>query len=67
NTVVNNIEYNILARNESITGWIEVVEETKPRNIRVLRAGHSLLGGVFKETVRLVERGISHNRERALQ
>ncbi|CAG8444762.1 6122_t:CDS:2 [Dentiscutata erythropus] len=50
NTVVNNVEYTILARNESITGWIEVVEEIKPRNIRVLRAGHSLLGGVFRET-----------------
>ncbi|RIB04712.1 S-adenosyl-L-methionine-dependent methyltransferase [Gigaspora rosea] len=80
NTVDNNIEYNILARNESITGWIEVVEEIKPRNIRVLRAGHSLLGGIFRETrdsiygcfylmeaVRLIERGVSHEHERALQ
>ncbi|CAG8699977.1 8411_t:CDS:2, partial [Cetraspora pellucida] len=66
-TLKASLQYNILSRNESITGWIEVVEEIKPRNIRVLRAGHSLLGGVFKETVRLVERGISHKHERALQ
>jgi CDGSH-type Zn-finger protein len=29
---------------------IEIVEETKPRNIRVMRAGHSLIGGIYKNT-----------------
>ncbi|RUO95939.1 hypothetical protein BC936DRAFT_142932, partial [Jimgerdemannia flammicorona] len=62
--------YRILARTESITGWISVVEELPPgRNIRLLRAGHSILGGIFRatgdsvfgafyfmEAVRLVER-----------
>ncbi|CAG8754358.1 42745_t:CDS:2, partial [Gigaspora margarita] len=50
NTIDNNIEYNILAHNESITGWIEVIEEIKPRNIHVLYARHFLLEGIFRET-----------------
>ncbi len=49
-TIVNGTEYTVLARNESITGWVEVVEEIKPRNVRVMRAGHSLLGGIYRNT-----------------
>ncbi|KAF9427045.1 hypothetical protein BGZ94_005573, partial [Podila epigama] len=45
--------YTILARNESVTGWISVVDEHTKRNdfhIRVMRAGHSLIGGMYAET-----------------
>ncbi|KAF9204609.1 hypothetical protein BGZ49_005098 [Haplosporangium sp. Z 27] len=45
--------YTILARNESITGWVSVVDEHTARHnhhIRVMRAGHSLIGGVYVET-----------------
>ncbi|KAG0367526.1 hypothetical protein BGZ54_003719 [Gamsiella multidivaricata] len=45
--------FTILARNESITGWISVVDEHAMRNdlhIRVMRAGHSLIGGMYAET-----------------
>ncbi|KAI9295514.1 S-adenosyl-L-methionine-dependent methyltransferase [Neoconidiobolus thromboides FSU 785] len=35
-----------LARTESITGWITVDEE-KAREIRVLRSGHSIIGGIY--------------------
>ncbi|RIA89540.1 S-adenosyl-L-methionine-dependent methyltransferase [Glomus cerebriforme] len=79
-TVVNDVEYTVIARNESITGWIEIVEEIKPRNIRVMRAGHSLLGGVYRNTndsifgsfyfleaVKLIENRNKVGQERALQ
>ncbi|ORY07465.1 S-adenosyl-L-methionine-dependent methyltransferase [Basidiobolus meristosporus CBS 931.73] len=39
----------ILARTESTTGWLSVFEEEE-RNIRLMRSGHSLIGGVFRET-----------------
>lgn len=45
--------YRILARNESLTGWISVVDELTPRyghHVRALRAGHSLIGGIYVET-----------------
>ncbi|KAF9371278.1 hypothetical protein BGX21_005204, partial [Mortierella sp. AD011] len=45
--------YTILARNESVTGWISVVDEHIARHdlhIRVMRAGHSLIGGMYAET-----------------
>ncbi|KAF9930804.1 hypothetical protein FBU30_011253 [Linnemannia zychae] len=49
-----NGNYTILARNESVTGWISVVDElTSRRNnlhIRFMRAGHSLIGGMYAET-----------------
>ncbi|KAK3846320.1 MAG: hypothetical protein J3R72DRAFT_434624 [Linnemannia gamsii] len=49
-----NGNYTILARNESVTGWISVADElTSRRNnlhIRVMRAGHSLIGGMYAET-----------------
>lgn len=48
-----NGNYTILARNESVTGWISVVDELTKRNdlhIRVMRAGHSLIGGMYAET-----------------
>ncbi|KAG0324651.1 hypothetical protein BGZ99_001588 [Dissophora globulifera] len=44
--------YTILARNESVTGWISVVDEHIRRHdlhIRVMRAGHSLIGGMYAE------------------
>ncbi|RUS13632.1 S-adenosyl-L-methionine-dependent methyltransferase [Endogone sp. FLAS-F59071] len=74
--------YFILARTESITGWLSVVEELPPgRDIRLLRAGHSILGGIYRdsgdsvfgsfyfmEAVRLVERKKrTGSGERALQ
>jgi hypothetical protein len=40
--------YKVLAREESITGWISVLEE-KERKIRVLRSGHCLLGGIYTD------------------
>ncbi|KAG9284661.1 hypothetical protein G9A89_004703 [Geosiphon pyriformis] len=71
--------YIILARNESVTGWIDIVEEST-RDIRVMRAGHSLIGGVYRNTwdsvfgsfyfmeaVRLVEGRTRSGQERALQ
>lgn len=46
--------YTILARNESNTGWISVVDERTTRfdnfHIRVMRAGHSLIGGMYAES-----------------
>ncbi|KAG0321197.1 hypothetical protein BGZ97_011887 [Linnemannia gamsii] len=49
-----NGNYTILARNESVTGWISVVDENISRrndlHIRVMRAGHSLIGGMYAET-----------------
>ncbi|KAG0258459.1 hypothetical protein BG011_003282 [Mortierella polycephala] len=48
-----NGNYTILARNESVTGWISVADELTPRNdlhIRIMRAGHSLIGGMYSET-----------------
>ncbi|KAF9166918.1 hypothetical protein DFQ26_006445 [Actinomortierella ambigua] len=45
--------YTILARNESVTGWVSVVDEVTTRHdlhIRVMRAGHSLIGGIYIET-----------------
>ncbi|KAJ2956250.1 hypothetical protein NQZ79_g7870 [Umbelopsis isabellina] len=42
--------WRILAGNESTTGWIEVLEENQRMNMRVMRAGHSLLGGRFLGT-----------------
>ncbi|KAG0214632.1 hypothetical protein BGX28_001670 [Mortierella sp. GBA30] len=48
-----NGNYTILARNESVTGWISVADEHTTRNdlhIRIMRAGHSLIGGMYAET-----------------
>ncbi|KAF9979345.1 hypothetical protein BGZ73_000039 [Actinomortierella ambigua] len=45
--------YVIVARNESVTGWVNVVDELTTRHdlhIRVMRAGHSLIGGIYLET-----------------
>lgn len=39
-------EYRTLARRESVTGWVTVAEEER-RRVRVLRSGHSILGGIF--------------------
>ncbi|CAG8464644.1 11320_t:CDS:2 [Ambispora leptoticha] len=71
--------YIVLARNESVTGWIDVVDDPT-RDIRVMRAGHSLIGGVRKSTwesvfasfyymeaVQLVEGRTHDEQEKALQ
>jgi hypothetical protein len=48
--IVPNTKWIILDKVESMTGWIEVVEETGRMNMRVMRSGHSLLGGRYRET-----------------
>ncbi|KAI8582791.1 hypothetical protein K450DRAFT_226918 [Umbelopsis ramanniana AG] len=48
--VVPNTQWVILDKVESMTGWVEVVEETGRMNMRVMRSGHSLLGGRFRDT-----------------
>lgn len=40
--------YQMLARNESITGWLTVINE-HDRNVTILRSGHSIIGGVFND------------------
>ncbi|KAF9975788.1 hypothetical protein BGZ65_008097 [Modicella reniformis] len=78
-----NGNYTILARNESITGWISVVDEHTARHdhhIRIMRAGHSLIGGMYAETgdsifgtfyipeaVRLIKKRNKSQQEVALQ
>lgn len=42
--------WRILDRTESVTGWVEVVEETQRMNMRVMRSGHSILGGRYRNT-----------------
>ncbi|KAL1921313.1 uncharacterized protein VTP21DRAFT_11029 [Calcarisporiella thermophila] len=72
--------YDVLYRNESLTGWLTVVDELEPRNIRVMRSGHSLIGGMYRDTmdsvygcfyfleaVRLVENRKISDKETALQ
>ncbi|KAJ2768214.1 hypothetical protein IWQ56_003028, partial [Coemansia nantahalensis] len=41
--------YQMLYRNESVTGWVSVSDEAE-RNIRLLRSGHSLIGAQWKAT-----------------
>ncbi|KAJ1734303.1 hypothetical protein LPJ61_001150 [Coemansia biformis] len=41
--------YQMLYRNESITGWVSVSDEAE-RGIRLLRSGHSLIGAHWKAT-----------------
>lgn len=41
--------YHMLSRSESVTGWVSVVDEST-RSLRVLRSGHSLIGGQWKDT-----------------
>ncbi|PIA16953.1 hypothetical protein COEREDRAFT_92336 [Coemansia reversa NRRL 1564] len=41
--------FHTLMRNESITGWVTVSDDTE-REMRLLRSGHSLIGGVWKST-----------------
>ncbi|KAJ9057799.1 hypothetical protein DSO57_1019292 [Entomophthora muscae] len=40
--------FKVLARDESTTGWITVTEEAK-RRVRVMRSGHSIIGGTFMD------------------
>ncbi|KAJ1958831.1 hypothetical protein EC988_000050 [Linderina pennispora] len=45
----NTTQYHMLSRHESITGWVSVSDETQ-RGIRLLRSGHSILGGQWNTT-----------------
>lgn len=47
--VVPHTQWTILDKAESITGWVEVVEENGSMNMRVMRSGHSLLGGRYRD------------------
>ncbi|KAJ2707859.1 hypothetical protein FB645_000422 [Coemansia sp. IMI 203386] len=71
-------DYNILSREESVTGWV-IVSDNHKRDIRLLRSGHSIVGGQWKTTkqsifgvfyyadaVRMIH-GASRTDERALQ
>ncbi|KAJ2889063.1 hypothetical protein FB639_000182 [Coemansia asiatica] len=73
-----NSNYIMLFREESVTGWVITTDEQE-RNIRLLRSGHSIIGGHWKATnesifgvfyyadaVRMV-RGAPKSDERALQ
>ncbi|KAJ2492055.1 hypothetical protein IWW37_001769 [Coemansia sp. RSA 2050] len=68
--------YHMLSRAESVTGWVTVSDEAE-RQLRVLRSGHSIIGGHWNQTqesifgifyyadaVRLVSS--RHSNERAL-
>ncbi|KAI9675532.1 MAG: hypothetical protein M1829_003336 [Trizodia sp. TS-e1964] len=50
-TLQNHFQYQILARHESVTGYISVLESIKD-HFRVLRCDHSLLGGEWLEPPR---------------
>lgn len=50
--------FNLLARTESNTGYVSVLENTHDA-IRLLRCDHSLLGGVWLPTPERVKQGIS--------
>ncbi|KAJ1905958.1 hypothetical protein LPJ81_001629 [Coemansia sp. IMI 209127] len=41
--------YVMLSRAESVTGWVSVSDESE-RRMRVLRSGHSIIGGHWNET-----------------
>ncbi|KAJ1722652.1 hypothetical protein LPJ53_002956 [Coemansia erecta] len=71
-------KYHVLMREESVTGWVTVADE-HARGLRLLRSGHSIIGGHWNSTqesifgvfyyadaVRLV-RGAPQAGERALQ
>ncbi|KAJ2721345.1 hypothetical protein GGI07_004015 [Coemansia sp. Benny D115] len=70
--------YTMLAREESVTGWVTVADEDK-RPLRLLRSGHSIIGACWRPTeessfgvfyyadaVRMI-RGAARKNERALQ
>ncbi|KAJ2839446.1 hypothetical protein J3B01_000660 [Coemansia erecta] len=42
-------EFKMVYRNESVTGWVSVTDDTK-RNLRMMRSGHSLIGGRWTST-----------------
>ncbi|KAJ2778623.1 hypothetical protein GGI15_004123 [Coemansia interrupta] len=71
-------KYHVHMRDESVTGWVTVADEHE-RGLRLLRSGHSIIGGHWNSTresifgvfyyadaVRLV-RGVPQANERALQ
>ncbi|KAJ1939307.1 hypothetical protein FBU59_004166, partial [Linderina macrospora] len=45
----NTTNYHMLSRRESITGWVTVSDETE-RELRLLRSGHSIIGGQWNST-----------------
>eukprot|EP01112_Ceratiomyxa_fruticulosa_P005122 TRINITY_DN1569_c0_g1_i3.p1 TRINITY_DN1569_c0_g1~~TRINITY_DN1569_c0_g1_i3.p1 ORF type:complete len:539 (-),score=95.99 TRINITY_DN1569_c0_g1_i3:34-1650(-) len=75
----NTLDYKILVRAHSVTGWLSVVEDTK-RNFLAMRSDHSFIGGKYKdsdesiftsfylmEIAFLVSRSQSDQQEKALQ
>ncbi|KAH8553377.1 S-adenosyl-L-methionine-dependent methyltransferase [Umbelopsis sp. PMI_123] len=48
--LIPNTKWKILDKVDSITGLIEVAEESGNMNMRVMRSGHSLLGGRYRDT-----------------
>ncbi|KAJ1889591.1 hypothetical protein GGI09_006546 [Coemansia sp. S100] len=50
-TARNNVgsAYHMLSRAESVTGWVTVSDEAE-RRLRLLRSGHSIIGGHWNET-----------------
>lgn len=46
NNTLNNYGYSLVARQESVTGYISVIDSTK-NGFRLMRCDHSLLGGVW--------------------
>jgi len=56
-TLAANHNFTILARHESITGYISVLENYAENAFRLLRCDHSLLGGEWQVTPAAYERG----------
>jgi hypothetical protein len=56
-TVFANENYTILARQESITGYLSVVENSADNAFRLLRCDHSLLGGEWIVTPEAYSKG----------
>jgi spermidine synthase len=56
-TLFSTQNYTLLARQESITGYVSVVENTADNAFRLLRCDHSLLGGEWLVTPEAYRRG----------
>ncbi|KAL5118682.1 hypothetical protein ACEQ8H_003359 [Pleosporales sp. CAS-2024a] len=56
-TLFANENYTILARQESITGYVAVLENNAPNAFRLLRCDHSLLGGEWLVTPEAYRQG----------
>ncbi|KAI8938618.1 hypothetical protein NX059_004490 [Plenodomus lindquistii] len=56
-TLFTNDQYNLLARQESLTGYVSVVENHADNAFRLLRCDHSLLGGEWLVTPEAYRKG----------